>query len=68
MLNVLDNEPFHGEDRDAEPGFAVDLAALEAELDPVGRGEVDGLADVEAGGEAGVVGAWQSEDKFTWLL
>ena len=37
-------------------------------VEPRERAEVDGLADVEAGGEASVVTAGEGDDELAWLL
>ncbi len=59
---VLDDEPV-----DREHGYLlsrppVDFLALEAEVEPGPRDEVDGLPDVDPGREARVVGPREGQD------
>ena len=66
--DVLTHEPFHREYRYLLSRLPVDLLALHAVVEPRLGCEVDGLADVEACGEAGMVGAGQGQNELTWVL
>jgi hypothetical protein len=48
--------------------LAVPFDASETVREPIGEGEVDGLVEVEAMVESGVIGARESDDELVWSL
>lgn len=68
IQNVLREYPLHREDRDPFPRLPINVLALLAEGKPGLGHEVDRLPDVQARGEAAVVGSGERDHELSWPL
>lgn len=68
MPYIFCDEPLDGEDGDFLTCPPVQLLTLWPIVKPGSRGEIDGLANVQACGEACMVRAWHGQDVLAWPL
>ena len=68
VANVFGDEPLDGENWDLLSSSTIQLLAFGPIVEPGPRGEIDRLTNVQAGGEACMVGARHREDVFARLL
>jgi hypothetical protein len=63
--DVFNNQPVDGHDRYLLSGLAVNLLALEPEVEPGPRDKVHGLPDVDPGGEPCMIGPRKGQNVFS---